>query len=372
MKKGVKITLISIALIVALLGVMTSLAFSKINYKKWEGASTEVITTIRDGEKTGKEVEINSEELNEALSIMYKNPIKKGGITINTPEGFLEDNYIGLKIPVIYKNKEIVIYTKGEVDFIEDKIEYTPKSFKIGKLPIPKSLIFNSIKKYELKGIEIDEGKVLIDKKLLPFSINSLTVKEGKLYIKLNKFVESSLFDNEKNVKIELDKIKNQLEELKNKSKDENEKSKIDNIINKIEANKGKPTNDIVDKIKEEIKEVGKDSKDEESKKEIDKAVDDIENSKKEKVDALINVRGQLSNALGSTGSSGGEEIIGIMLSTIDKLIDDPCYNYGGNVGTVKEIFGKLSGKEKKAVKDSIFSNVDGGSIGEVRRMFGL
>ncbi|MBU5485777.1 hypothetical protein KQI86_15765 [Clostridium sp. MSJ-11] len=372
MKKGVKITLISIALIVVLLGVMTSLAFSKINYKKWEGDSTEVISKIRDGEKTGKEVEINNEELNEALSIMYKNPIKKGGIIINTPEGFLEDNYVGVKIPVIYKNKEIVIYTKGEIDFVEDKIEYTPKSFKVGKLPIPKSLIFNSIKKYELKGIEGEEGKVLIDKKLVPFSISSLDVREGILYIKLNKFVESSLFDNEKNVKIELDKIKNQLEEVKSKSKDENEKSKIDNIINKIEDNKERPTKDIVDKIKEDIKEVGKDSKDEESKKEIDKAVDDIEKSKKEKVDALINVRGQLSNALGSTGSSGGEEIIGIMLSTIDKLIQDPSYNYGGNVGSVKKIYGKLSGKEKKAVKDSIFSNVDGASIGEVRRMFGL
>lgn len=372
MKKLFKFIVIFLIIIAVVFGTVYTLALSKGNYTKGNSSSIAGINKIRQAEKKGTAVSINSTELNDILSILYKNPKKKGNITIKTPEGFLQDKYIGVKIPALYKEKEILLYTKGILEYKNEKIIYNPESFKLGKLSLPKSFVINMLKNYAGDNLIIENGNIEINKKLIPFSITYLDINNGILTMKVDKFMEGSLFNNEKNVKIELDKVKEQLNTLKNKTSNAEEKKKIEKTINLINEGLKKPSNDLLNKVKQELKNIGNEIKNQQSKKEINNSVEDIEKNNSSKVAALSKISGQLSGAMGSAGSAGGEQIIGIMASCSSNMAANPSYNYGGDVAAVKSIYSKLNPQQKAAVKAAIFSNVDSGSINELRNAFGM
>lgn len=362
MGRGFKIIItIIVAFILGVVGMVT-LAFSKGGYQKGDGSSLAAMTKIREGEKTGKEVEITKEELNEIIGAVFKKDITKGDITVKTPEGFLEENYIGFKAPVTYKGKELLLSTKGELKYEEGKIEYLPQSFKVGKLPLPKFAVLSILSKYIKADIIITKNSIMGDKKLIPFSINSLNIRNGVLYMTIDKFMVDSLFDNGKDVKIEVDKLKEQLKNIKEKSQDTEIQKKIDEAIKIIDKG-DKTSNEVIEKIKEDVKNIDK---------EVDKTLEELKKKEEEKLSSLKTVRGQLAGAIGSTGSSKGDEILSIMISTMENLISNPSYSYSGDVGRVKNIYSKLSSKEKDGVKKAILSNVNLSLVSDLRATFGI
>lgn len=200
MKKLFKFIVIFLIIIAVAFGTVYTLALSKGNYTKGNSSSIAGINKIRGAEKEGTAISINSTEFNDILSVLYKNSKKKGNIAIKTPEGFLQDKYIGFKIPVLYKEKEVILYTKGTLEYKDEKIIYSPESFKVGKLSLPKSFVMNMLKKYAEDNLIMENGNIEINKKLIPFSITSLDVNNGILTMRIGKFAEGSLFNNEKNI----------------------------------------------------------------------------------------------------------------------------------------------------------------------------
>jgi uncharacterized protein YpmS len=200
MKKLFKFIVIFLIIIVVAFGTLYTLTLSKGNYTKGNSSSIAGINKIRGAEKEGTAISINSTEFNDILSALYKNPKKKGNITIKTPEGFLQDKYIGFKVPVLYKGREILFYTKGTLECKDEKIIYSPESFKLGKLSLPKSFVMNTLKKYAGNNLIIENGNIEISKKLIPFSITSLDINNGILTMKIGKFEKDSLSNNEKNI----------------------------------------------------------------------------------------------------------------------------------------------------------------------------
>ena len=362
MNKKFKHACLVLTILLIIVLAINSLVYNRNSYKKGDNSSLAVVNEIREAEKSGQVVDLNSEELNNIISIVYSSDKTKGGITLKTPEGFLEEGNIGFKVPVVYKNKEFIIYIKGNVDSDENTIKFTPKTIKVGSLPLPKRMVLNTLSKYLKDDIKVQEGVIVIQKKLAPFPIEWVKIENSTLLLKINKLVPDSLLDGKESSKAELDKLKDQLKNLKEKSDNSEVKKKVDEIINNMDKSKD-DSSKVIEKIKDEIKDVDK---------EINDTIKEIEKKNEEKKASLNQVSSQLSSAMGSAGSQKGEEIIGIMISSINKTSSDSSYDFSGDVARVKNIYSKLSSKEKNDLKKAIISNVNLSLVNNLRATFGI
>ncbi|KAJ48710.1 hypothetical protein BD780_000070 [Clostridium tetanomorphum] len=349
-----------VVLIVLVIGSLT-FPLSKNGYQKGDNSSIEGISKVREGEKKGEKVTLNSKELNNIFAVVYKNNKKLDNIVIKTPEAYVKEDKIGIKIPVEIKGMEFIASSEGTLKYENDNVIYTPEFFKVGKLNLPKNFVINKIKEFKNLGITVEDGNIKLNKNKIPFSIKDLYIENGTLTISMNKFSSNTLFKHRNNVKIELSKLKEQLILQREKSPSEEEKREIDKIITQIE--KDNPSQQLLDKVNRQIKENNN----------ISQEIKEAQNkNNSDKVQALSRVRDGLSKAMGQTGSEEGKKIIGMMISTINKMISDAAYDYNGDAVAVRSIYSKLSPQKKASFKSAIFSNVDGGSIMELRNAFGI
>lgn len=155
----------------------------KNDYEKDNYSALSSIEKLISAGKSGKTVELTSEDINNIFSIIYKDKKQIGSVIVNTPEAFLEGNYVGFKIPVVYKNKEIILTSKGKVSLENGNVLYKAEYFKIGKVRVPKKIVFDKLKDFSRKGISLTNGNIKIDKKNIPFFIEGLSVKDSTLNI---------------------------------------------------------------------------------------------------------------------------------------------------------------------------------------------
>lgn len=371
------LTLIIIALLV--IGSI-SLVFNKQGYTLNNSSAENVINKITTAEKEEKIITLTKEEINSLFSTVYKKPKQKGNITVRTPQVDLEGDKVVAKVPITYKSVEVVLWTKGSVSQDEENIIYSPDSFKVGKLPVPKLMVINKLKS-QLKdeNITIENSNILINKKAVPFSITDINIKDDIMNMKISKISPSLLFDGGKNVKIELDELKAELNSLKEKGLTEDQKQKIQEIINKIDKNANFNSQEILQNIVKDIDNISKNIKDGNKKQEVEKVKQEA-NKKQEEINknlaqaktSLLRLSGQLSAAQGAVSSSGGKQAIGIMVSTANKMASDPSYNYGGDAVAARSIYNKLTSQEKAQVKNAIFSNVDMSNVSQIRQLLGM
>lgn len=131
---------------------------------------------------TNRTLSLNSEDVN-SLVKLYAPKLENTSCSI-------KDSKITFYVPVNYHGLNLLLSTRGKLEYVDSVICYSPDCFKVGKLTVPKSLAFSYIKKYaavnsEKKRIEIESSK-------LPIQIESLELKDDVLQIKLGKIGASS------------------------------------------------------------------------------------------------------------------------------------------------------------------------------------
>ncbi|MBU3159441.1 hypothetical protein KPL37_06690 [Clostridium frigoris] len=87
---------------------------------------------------------------------------------------------------------------------------------------------------------------------------------------------------------------------------------------------------------------------------------------------ALIKVHGELKNAYLQVDSKNEKQMLDIMISTVGKLETNPSYDFKADKVKVKSIYSKLDADSKSDIKLAIFSNIDGDSITQLKKSFGL
>ncbi|MBU3097965.1 MULTISPECIES: hypothetical protein [Clostridium] len=86
----------------------------------------------------------------------------------------------------------------------------------------------------------------------------------------------------------------------------------------------------------------------------------------------LIKVHGKLKNAYSLVESQKEKQVISIMISTVGKLETNPSYDFKANQASIKSTYNKLDSHSKSNIKNAILCNIDGGSITQLKKSFGL
>lgn len=318
------LSILLIFLIICIVGAV--FMFDKNDYKKVNSTSIKPIEKLRGAQKNGNTISLTSEEVNNISSIIYKNKRQIGSIMLDTPEVFLDDDNVAVKVPVIYKNKEVIISSKGKVLLDKGDILYKAEYFKIGKMRIPKKVVLDKLNNFKGKGISISDDNIKIDKKKSPFTIKNLSVKGSVLNITMENPLKNILSKKGTNKKTELN------------TKDQKNKN--------LSVNKQQGRN-------------------------IQNKNFNVQNNSA-RANALSSLAGQLANASGTAGSGKGQQIIGIMISAANNMMANPNYDYSGDAAAAKSIYSTLSAKEKQALKGVIYSNVDTSNVDKIQSTFGI
>lgn len=362
--------IIAVVIVVLIIAGIFAAAFSGSTMNLSTFSGIDAAEKIRNAQKQGGEVKLNSTELNGLMKVYFKNGINRGSLTIKGIECSIQDNKIAFKIPCTFHGIKLLLQSRGSLSF-DDDFTYVPDYFKIGRLTVPKSMVYNLINKYKNSNINISNNTIKISSKIIPFDVKSLSIEDDKVIIYVGKFVTNGLFEDKASL---LNGIKKELKELQDKSASNAEKQKIEGVLNEISnASAGSINSQLIKKVTEELNDIAKDAKTDDAKKkaeDIKGKISNADDSKKKQ--SLSKVSGELQSAAASVNTSGQKEVIYMMQSTIGKMMANPSYSYGSDEAAVRAQYSKLSPEEKKALKAAIFSNVDGGTLVDLRSAFGL
>jgi len=107
-------------------------------------------------------------------------------------------------------------------------------------------------------------------------------------------------------------------------------------------------------------------------KKEDGNQVTGVKGKETQKQTELAKVNDQLGNVYSQLETPKEQEIISTMRLTVSKLEADASYNSSSDQAAVKASYSKLNEESKNRIKFALFTNIDGNSIAELRKTFGL
>jgi|GEM_PF-5931583 len=298
------------AFILIFIGILFGLSTAKYNLPEAK-ASDELIKELKSKVINGGEVYVNSQKLNGAIKYLNVGEKSFNGASIKGIWMDISKDGLIVIIPVKYKSLEAYVYADNKIYVEGDKIILEPKSIKIGKLPIPVSLVLGKIPKLD-ENIRINGNRVEIDKKIVPFDVEKLEIKDGALVLSFKKKV-LELFE------------------------------KKDVVLEK---------KDIVVKNKTVTKTVKRFSKEVE--------------------DSLRSVNQSLNRVYGNLKTPEEKAIISTIQSTLNNLLKDPDYPYKKYAESVKAKYKKLPDESKSRIKSALFSNLDLGEVMKLVSVFGM
>lgn len=365
-RKTVAMTIVLLMMLV-FVGIGIAAIYNS-NYPLQAYTTLDAADKIKNAQKSGGVVILNSSEVNQLMQIYIKKGISKGKLNIKGVNAVVQNNSITFHAPLSYGSIKMLFDSKGTVGLQGDKIIYTPDYFSIGKLPIPKALVFGEISKLGNAKLSADKSSIKIDKSAIPFDIEEIGIKGSGLYIYVNKFVTKGLFEDKLTV---LKNARNELEKLAESTEDAENKQKIQNVINSIDKAVKNPVNataQLVDKVDEELKSIKNDTNN--NIKNIQDQIKTADDNKKKQ--ELTVVSGGLSAAAAQLNTAAQKQIIYMMQNTINKIIENPSYNYRRDGSQVKAMYDKLPAVDKKAFKAALLQNVDPSAVVDLRNAFGL
>ena len=393
--KGLKRNKLIWALIV-LVGIIGILSYSALYnggvvLRKTD--STGIIHKLKDIQEKGGEFELTQKDIDEVSNLYFSKPKSKGDITLQGVNIEILNDELIIQAPITYKKLNLLFSSSGKISFINGEIAYAADNFKIGKLSLPKNLVISQIEKLKNESFYAEDNLIKISPSVFPFKINDFKVMDNKILGVAEKLDIKMLFENIDTKSVE--EIDKQLETVGEKIEsstvlmNEEEKGKIKEIQDTIQTMKGKSIeekkkviSDTINKIDDTINKTS----DAEKKKELEKIKSEVEKAQEVTVEkekksqeqaeikrtALRKVEDELSGAYSQLQTSKEQQIISIMLSTVNKMVANPSYDSSYDQATVKSIYSTLDSASKNRVKGAIFSNVGGDSIGELRQAFGM
>ena len=146
-----------------------------------------------------------------------------------------------------------------------------------------------------------------------------------------------------------------------------------------INITKGNDDNSELEKIREEVKK-SKQATVEREKAETEEIKKETikENGKESQQQSptngvsLAKVQEELGEAYSQVETPAEQKIIAAMRVTVSKLEDNPNYDSTTDQNSVKASYSKLDDVSKNRIKFAIFTSVEGDSITQLRKTFGL
>lgn len=321
-----------IAVVIVLLIGASWLIFSKGNYKSYksEDSFKALMGVMLDSVNNKGIMILEEKDVNALASSYLKEGINKGGLTIKGLNVNVNGEEVTALIPIKYKGFSMLFSTKGNFQFKEDRLWFTPDYFKIGKISLPKKYVMNLIKSKFGYKIKEEEGSLVVGKDVIPFEFSSIQLIEGKFLI-VSKGESSELIKNTSEAIGKLEQeIKAQIaKESQNKANDSGQvKNSGNNTSNNEKTNSNSNSNTNGD-------------------------------SKNQTKDSLNTIVEDLSGLQGDLSTAKEKQMVSIMTSTINNIKANSDYNFWNDMDKVMDIYKTLSPQEKKNFKTKVLSNID-------------
>jgi len=141
--------LILLLTFIIFIGGTIALAFGHRNDNFAFDNSTTSIDSVRAAERQGIPIELKENDINSILGVYLGGGRSMGNITIKGINLNVSENNQAMKINVEYSGLPLLLSTGGKSTYLQNEniIKFTPSFYKIGNLPIPKSLVETIMKK---------------------------------------------------------------------------------------------------------------------------------------------------------------------------------------------------------------------------------
>lgn len=329
-KRNVKIILVVIILLIG----ASWLIFSKGNYKSYksEDSFKALMGVMLDSVNNKGVMILEEKDINALASSYLKEGINKGGLTIKGLNVNVNGEKVTVLIPIKYKSFSMLFSTKGNFQFIDNNLWFTPDYFKIGKISLPKKYVMNLMKSKFGSKIQEKEGSLIVGKGVIPFEFSSIELIGGKFVI-VSKVETNELIKNTSEAIGKLEQeIKAQIaKESQNKVNSSQVKDSVNNTSNNDKTNSNSNSN----------------------------TNGDSKNETKESEDSLNTIFEDLSGLQGHLATAKEKQMVSMMTSTINNIKTNPDYNFWNDMDKVMDIYKTLSPQEKKNFKTKVLSNID-------------
>jgi hypothetical protein len=299
--------------------------------------SSTLVDEIMLAQKQGKTLEVNNEKFNELIS-MYIKPGSFSGVTIKGIGGEITGDSVKLNMPVNVKGFNLFLSSQGNLSYKDNKVQYKPLYFKVGKITLPRSFTMNKLKAHLPKGMLVDSDSIYVDKSAIPIKLHNIYAKNNQLFIVVDKTVNN----------LE-EQAKAAVEKATTLQKGSNGTSSASNSAG---SSTGFPVQGGTSSGISQS-----DSKNSANPTEMDSALNRISSG--------------LNSATGSVSSGSGKAVISQVISVVNSMKGNPSANPYEYAGSVRASYSKLSPSEKAELKSAIFSNVNGSDVNVVSKILG-
>ncbi len=173
--------------------VATILYNGDVTFKKTE--STNIIKKLKGIQAKGGVFELTQKDIDEVCSLYFANPKNKGNITLKGVNVEMLNDEILIKAPISYKKIDLLLTSRGRLNFSNGNITYAIKNFKIGNLILPKKLVISQISKISNKTLYVEDDSIKISSSRFPFKINNFKIMDNKILGTAQKLDIKMLFD---------------------------------------------------------------------------------------------------------------------------------------------------------------------------------
>ena len=326
----------------------------------------EVLNKVSSAQNNGGEVLLDGKDIEVFLNAYIKDGIKKGNFKIDGVMADVIEDDVSLTVPLSYSNRKIMASVRGNVSMGDGKYIFRVRNFKVGFLPFPKVFLFKKISEVNVKGLEVRDSSIEIEKSLIPLPLNSIDVRDGLValnFIKVDKKVPTR--------KEILDEAAKKIDEVILTTKDPKDKNELKRVS--VDLKSGKVD---IEKVKKELNEIASKGN-KTDKKMVDDIIGTVTVAEDEKAESrgqemLKKTSKQIPGAVNSLTNSEEKNLLNRIQSTINIVIANPKYNYKRDAAEVKAKYKGMNDTSKANIKGAVLKYIDVKMLYELRNIFGV
>ena len=182
-----KITITTIAVFLLAFAILAALILWQPKISVANNGSFEIVDKLRELQKNGGSTALNEGDINDVIKIYFKGNKSYKDFFIKGVYANIKQDNMTLSIPVKYKKINLMVSTKGKLTYVSNRFVYEPEYFKIGKLTVPMSMTYKVIGGPLKKYASIEGKKIILNKRKLPLTIESLKIMGNKVIVSAPK-----------------------------------------------------------------------------------------------------------------------------------------------------------------------------------------
>jgi hypothetical protein len=309
-----------------------------LNSILWTGYASETLDTTKPALSStlslkdlasSESISLSSEDINKLLALSLAKSNTFGSISIESFRSTIKDNRLGFSSLTKFHGVKLMLSTNGLLDYDGTSICYYPEYFKLGRLSLPKGLVYNQLKDYI--AVDSYKDKIFIDKNKLPINIESLKVENNLLNVRLAKLNLNDISPAPSNNKA-------------------GNTSSPSSPSAKATVPPQKPSTPAPS-----VKEPKSSS-----------------NQGSTSTDLLKKTSSDLKKAYTAAKTSSEKQVIQSMQSTVNKLIQNENYDYENDAAVILSKYEKLTTSEQSDLRNVILGHVDLDALFKLASAFGL